>query len=173
MEMYVTVKYLHFLKISVKLATLRFPVKPDREGEMSKHGFRLVAIAMASLACVATAPAQTMSYADAVTTLADDCGADILKLCKGLNLGNGRIADCLQQNAAKVSATCKGSLSIAFRSIAQREQAQASYDRLCARDKARLCLGIKGDGFILACLAKKEQRVSAGCNQAITDAGWR
>lgn len=117
--------------------------------------------------------AQTMSYADAVTKLADDCGADIQKLCKGLNLGSGRIADCLQQNAAKVSATCKGSLTAVFQSITQREHAQASYSQVCQRDMSKSCDGIKGDGFILACLVKKEKRVSKECNQVITDAGWR
>ena len=84
-----------------------------------------------------------------------------------------RIADCLQQNASKVSANCKGSLSTVFQSISQREHAQASYEQVCQRDMLKSCSSIKGDGFILACLLKKEKRVSRDCNQVITDAGWR
>lgn len=140
---------------------------------MLKGGFRLAAIALASVAYMTAASAQTMSYADAVTKLANDCGADIQKLCKGLNLGSGRIADCLQQNSAKVSATCKGSLTAAFQSISQREHAQTVYKEVCQRDMSKSCSGIKGDGFVLACLVKKESRVSKECNQVITDAGWR
>lgn len=140
---------------------------------MLKGGFRLVAIVLASTACIATASGQTMSYADAVTKLAADCGADIQKLCKGLNLGGGRIADCLQQNAAKVSPACKASVGDVFHSVDQREHAQTVYKEVCQRDMSKSCNGIKGDGFVLACLVKKESRVSKECNQVITDAGWR
>lgn len=141
--------------------------------EMLKRNLTVAIVLVASAFHSGAASAQTLSYADAVTKLADDCGADIQKLCKGLNLGNGRIADCLQQNAAKVSATCKGSLSTAFQSITQREHAQVSYKQVCQRDMSKSCSGIKGDGFVLACLVKKEKRVSKECNQVITDAGWR
>ena len=41
----------------------------------------------AFLALGVVARAETISFADAVTTLAKDCGADIMKLCSGLNLG--------------------------------------------------------------------------------------
>jgi hypothetical protein len=140
---------------------------------MLKSGILIAAVALASLSFVETASAQTLSYADAVTKLAEDCGSDIQKLCKGLNLGGGRIADCLQQNAAKVSPSCKGSLSNVFQSIRQREQAQASYRQVCQRDMSKSCSGVKGDGFVLACLVKKEPRVGKECNQVITDAGWR
>ncbi|OOO15811.1 cysteine rich repeat-containing protein [Agrobacterium pusense] len=119
------------------------------------------------------AVAQTLSYAEATSKLAEACGADIQKLCKGLNLGNGRILGCLEQNSAKVSPRCKASFAEVFQSIAKREKAQTSYERTCQRDIASRCSGIKGDGFILSCLVKKEQRVSPECYQVITDAGWR
>lgn len=32
-----------------------------------------------------------------MSTLATDCGTDIKKFCKGLNLGNGRIQNCLEE----------------------------------------------------------------------------
>lgn len=117
--------------------------------------------------------AQTLSYAEATTKLAETCGSDIQKLCKGLNLGNGRILECLQQNSAKVSAGCKGSFAQVFQSIGKREEAQASYEQTCKRDMNARCAGVKGDGFVLACLIKKEKRVSPECYQVITDAGWR
>lgn len=130
------------------------------------------AVALASISFIGTASAQTLSYADAVTKLADDCGTDIQKLCKGLNLGGGRIATCLQQNSAKVSPACKGTLSTVFQSIDQRQRAQMSYEQVCRRDMTKSCSGVKGDGFVLACLMTKK-RVSAECKQVITDAGWR
>ncbi|MGV2101056.1 MULTISPECIES: cysteine rich repeat-containing protein [unclassified Rhizobium] len=140
---------------------------------MLKRRLLLAAVACMPMIFAATVSAQTLSYADAVTKLADDCGKDIQKLCKGLNLGGGRIADCLQQNADKVSPTCKASLATVFQSITQREHAQTAYRQVCQRDMSKSCSGIKGDGFVLACLVKKEPRVSKECNQVITDAGWR
>ncbi len=131
------------------------------------------AVAIAVIAGTCAAKADTVSYADAITVLAKDCGSDIKKLCKGLNLGNNRIADCLAQNAAKVSPTCTSTLASVAASIQKREQAQTSYKQVCATDMARRCNGVKGDGYILACLAGKTKTISKQCSQTITDAGWR
>lgn len=139
-----------------------------------RNDLTLAAMAvLVALASPGALRAETISYADAVTTLANDCGADIEKLCKGLNLGNGRIADCLQQNAAKVSPTCKSTLAGVSASISKREEAQTAYARICARDMVQHCPGVKGDGYMLACLVKTYRVVGAKCNAAITDAGWR
>lgn len=125
------------------------------------------------VALCGTARADTLSYADAVTKLADDCGRDIKKLCKGLNLGGGRIASCLQEKSGRVSSTCKASIEIVFTSISQRQQAQASYKKICKGDMARRCKGVKGDGYILACLTKGNKHISDECAQTMSDAGWR
>jgi hypothetical protein len=119
------------------------------------------------------AHAETISYADAVTTLAKDCGADIKKLCSGLNLGNGRIADCLQKNSAKVSPTCTSTLGTVTASIKTRQAAQVAYYQVCRQKMATTCRGVKGDGNMLSCLVKANRIVGDKCNQAITDAGWR
>ena len=131
------------------------------------------AILLAFVAYGGLARAQTLSYADAVTKLAEDCGADIKKHCAGLNLGSGRLASCLQEKAAKVSPTCKSSMSEVFISISQRQQAQASYKKICRGDIARRCKGVKGDGYVLACLNTPNKHISDECAQTITDAGWR
>jgi hypothetical protein len=39
--------------------------------------------------------AQTVGYAEAVDRLAAACGKDIARLCKQVNLGGGRIQQCL------------------------------------------------------------------------------
>ena len=140
---------------------------------MSRRSKFFAAVTLACIAQVGFVQAETMSYADAITKLADDCGADISKFCKGLNLGGGRIADCLAQNEAKVSPSCKTSVANVVQSITQRERAQSAYSQVCRGDIAMRCKGVKGDGYILACLNKGQKRVSEKCNQAIIDAGWR
>ncbi|NYJ10962.1 hypothetical protein GGI64_002009 [Rhizobium leguminosarum] len=117
--------------------------------------------------------ADTSSYADAVTTLAKECGVDIKKFCNGENLGNGRIQACLQKNISKVSPTCTSTLGSVITSIAQRQEAQASVFKVCQHDISQYCNGVKGDGNILSCLIETKRVDNRECNQAITDAGWR
>lgn len=125
------------------------------------------------LTLTAAARADTISYADAVTTLATDCGADIKKFCGSENLGNGRIQACLQKNVAKVSPTCTSTLGAVMTSIAQRHQAQGFVFQVCTHDISQYCNSVKGDGNILACLVETKKVDNKASNQAITDAGWR
>ena len=136
---------------------------------------RIFVISLIALLELTTAGrADTISYADAVTQLAANCGADIKKLCKGLNLGNNRIGNCLSQNAAQVSPQCNSSLSFVLTSIQQRLQAQVNATKVCRDDVARRCQGIvPGEAHLLTCLLKAKNVVSKKCNLAITDAGWR
>jgi hypothetical protein len=127
----------------------------------------------AFLILTAAARADTISYADAVTTLASDCGSDIKKYCNGENLGNGRIQACLEKNASKVSPTCTSTLGSVMASIAQRQEAQTAVFKVCAHDISQYCNGVKGDGNILSCLVETKKVDNKACNQAITDAGWR
>lgn len=131
------------------------------------------AVLLALLSFTAASRAETISFADAVTTLAADCGADIKKHCKGLNLGGGKIQACLEQNAAKVSPTCTATLANVTASIKQRLTAQSSFASVCEHDAAQLCSGVKGEGNVLACLVKAKQVAERQCGQVITDAGWR
>jgi hypothetical protein len=109
-----------------------------------------------------------------MTVLARDCGADVEKYCKGLNLGNNRIADCLAANRAQVSPVCIATMVAVSASLQKRLAAQASVIKICRGDAARRCTGVvQKDAHILDCLVKAERTVSAKCNQAITDAGWR
>ncbi|MGV4796971.1 hypothetical protein [Rhizobium sp. F40D2] len=125
------------------------------------------------LTLTAVVRADTISYADAVTTLAKECGADIKTFCSGENLGNGRIQACLGKNASKVSPTCTSTLGNVMTSIAQRQEAQASVFKVCQHDISQYCNSVKGDGNILSCLVETKRVDNKSCNQAITDAGWR
>ncbi|WP_108659788.1 hypothetical protein [Acuticoccus kandeliae] len=122
----------------------------------------------------ATAKAQTLGYADAVTILSRDCGNDIERFCRTANLANFGITRCLAENASRISGQCSTSLVQVRNSLAARQQAQAEVWRVCDRDAQRRCpMTQRGRGFVLACLITAERSVSQACNQAITNAGWR
>lgn len=131
------------------------------------------AVLIAAFGTIGIAEAQTISFADAATVLARDCGADIKKLCRGVNLGNNQIQECLAKHQSKVSPTCTSTLADVTASIEQRLAAQASVFKVCGADAATLCKGVKGEVHVLQCLIKTERIDSQACNQAITDAGWR
>ncbi|MDR9777003.1 cysteine rich repeat-containing protein [Rhizobium hidalgonense] len=141
---------------------------------MTKRVGNFAGTALAALLSMTAAGwADTISYADAVTTLAKECGSDIKKFCNGQNLGNGRIQACLEKNASKVSPSCTSTLGSVMTSIAQRQEAQASVFKVCQHDISQYCNGVKGDGNILSCLVETKRVDNKECNQAITDAGWR
>ncbi|MEP9353781.1 hypothetical protein ABLE93_09300 [Xanthobacter sp. KR7-65] len=120
------------------------------------------------------AGAQTMSYAQAGALLAKSCGPDIGRFCSNVNLGGGALVGCMNQKLSQVSEACKRDYAIATASIAKRDAAQDSIAEVCSADTARLCPGmIPQDGNLLSCLLQATKVVSAACNQAITDAGYR
>ena len=123
------------------------------------------------LACTGITQAQTISYADAMSLLSKDCGADVKKFCKGLNLGNNEIRTCLE--GQPVSSQCTATLASVTASIERRLAAQAGVFKICASNANQHCKGVVGEVHILQCLIKTERIDSAKCTQAITDAGWR
>lgn len=118
--------------------------------------------------------AETLSYADAIDKLAATCGKDINKYCKSARLGNNRIRDCLKQNDAKLSSSCRSNYGEVYSQVERRAQAQIDVLKVCRGDYERLCKGVtRAKGHTLNCLLKAKKRVKDKCNQMITDAGFR
>jgi hypothetical protein len=157
------------------MSAINFSDQSLQDGNIMSKTFGVFggAVLAAFLTLTAVGRADTISYADAVTVLAKDCGSDIKKFCNGLNLGNGRIQACLEKNASKVSPACTSTLGSVITSIAQRQEAQASVFKVCQHDISQFCNSVKGDGNILSCLVETKRVDNKACNQAITDAGWR
>jgi hypothetical protein len=121
-----------------------------------------------------SAQAQTVSYAEAADRLAAACGKDIDEYCRGVNLGSGRMKNCLSQNRDSLSADCKETYTQIFTLIEKRAQARTAVLKLCDVEIRKLCSGVaKGDGQVLECILTASIGVSRKCNQAITDAGFR
>ena len=86
-------------------------------------GFALcVALVMTS---TYPARAQTIGYSEALGELGRSCGKDLDKFCSGLNLGGGRIADCLEQHWANVSPSCKSATTGVRDLLIKRRDARA------------------------------------------------
>jgi outer membrane protein OmpA-like peptidoglycan-associated protein len=133
---------------------------------------RLVVAALFAAATI-SANAQTIGYADAIDRFAVSCGKDIDKFCKKEPLGGGHIKRCLEQNQAHIAPSCTAAMNGLTALLHKRARARAAVDRVCERDKLRLCNGIEpGDGNLLECFAKVKQNVGAACRQMVADAGY-
>lgn len=136
--------------------------------------YRFVVAVLLCLGFATPGHSQTIGYAEATDMLASACGKDIETLCKGVNLGNGRIKACMQRNNARVSRTCRETAAKAFALIEKRAAARVAVLKLCDADAQRLCGGVqRGDGQILECMLLAQKAVTPRCNQAISDAGYR
>lgn len=134
------------------------------------------AIALAVLFLIARwdiASAQGVGFAEAIDRLAVRCGKDISRLCKTVHLGGGRMLQCLDQNAAGVSAGCKAARSEIQVLLATRAEARRLIPRVCDVDIRRFCGGVQpGDGNLMECFYKAKSNISAQCQRAVADAGY-
>ena len=71
---------------------------------------RCAVLVLATLGLPATAAALAANPASSSSPQVA-CKADVEKLCSGVEPGNGRIAACLKQNEAQVSAACKEAIA--------------------------------------------------------------
>lgn len=128
---------------------------------------------IALLTGTSAAMAQTMSFEEAAKVLLNSCGKDIAKYCGNVNLGSGRMRNCLQ-GTADVSAACKRDYNHVVTAVQKRANARIAVRKICDADARRLCgLVQPGDGQLLECMLASFRGVSAKCSQAITDAGYR
>lgn len=137
-------------------------------------GLAAAAMVVALVGLAAPSQAATVSFADAMSIMARDCGADVQKYCKGVPLADNAVGKCLVQNQAKVSPVCIQTLAAVRASLAARIEAQDNVLKVCRGDANRRCAGVvKSDAYTLDCLLKAANTVSKKCNAAITNAGWR
>jgi hypothetical protein len=89
------------------------------------------------------------------------CAEDVKKLCGGVQPGGGRIAQCLKQHDAELSAVCRDSLQ-AMKTRSQ-ETTQA-----CSNDVRTFCKGVQpGGGRIAQCLKQHDAELSEPCKKAM------
>ena len=110
----------------------------------------LVLLALASLGLSGAALAQPAGKGN------NPCRADAEKLCKGVQPGQGRIVQCLEQHVTELSGPCRANF----------EEAQRKHP--CAADAERLCKGVQpGEGRIAECMKKNESQLSPACKARI------
>jgi hypothetical protein len=135
----------------------------------------LMAAVVAALPAMPPVMAETMSFENATSILAESCGKDIEANCLGVSLDAPRLKECLSRNQDSVSAQCRANYISAFDAIGKRIAARYAAMKACERDKGKLCADAAGKpGETIACLLKAPTKsLGWGCNQALTQAGYR
>lgn len=95
------------------------------------------------------------------------CKSDVQKLCKGVESGGGRIAACLKQHEAELSAGCK-------KRIAEAQEEGRELAQACKGDAEALCKDVQpGQGRVMRCLVEHKDKLSAACQQELAEAESR
>lgn len=100
------------------------------------------------------------------------CKADVEKLCKDVQPGEGRIVKCLKEHEAELSAECKAKKDEVKEEMKEK---RADMKEACAEDVKSFCADAKpGHGGILKCLKKNEASLSEACKASLPGHGkWR
>jgi Cysteine rich repeat len=87
------------------------------------------------------------------------CVEDAEKLCKGIQAGQGRLAQCLKEHSDQLSPACKAN-------IAEAKEKIQDFTQACKDDMTKLCNGTKpGGGRILQCLKQHEAELTPACKE--------
>jgi hypothetical protein len=96
----------------------------------------------------------------------DPCAADAKKFCGEVEVGAGRVQQCMRQHEAELSPACRAKQAAAdakFRAIV------AEFGADCRADVDRVCAKVKpGRGRVVACLLRQQDDLSSRC-RAHTD----
>ena len=107
-------------------------------------------------------------FNDAMKIIGEGCSKDIAAFCGDVELGDGRILNCLDQNQSQLSATCKQAL-VAGDSAVEEALGNANFfGANCGPDMKRLCPGVTpSDGKLLDCLQENSGNMEKRCYDAM------
>ena len=129
----------------------------------------LFGIVLSLVLLVAIPAAADQSLLQSVAT---GCKAELESYCKEVTPGEGRILACLFARGDKLSGRCEYAL---YDAAVQLERAVAALTYVaneCADDLDQYCSDVAvGQGRLIKCLEKNENKVSQRCKQAFKDVG--
>ena len=132
-------------------------------------------MAMALSAALFTLPPahQASAQASIPETLVQGCSTEIVKFCKPVSPGQGRVVACLYAYGDKLSDDCAFAM---YDASEQYENTMAALRYLakktsCRSDIAAYCKGIPaGGGRIYDCIKKNKATLTDGCRAALPKA---
>ncbi len=107
-------------------------------------------------------------------TVVNGCKAELEKYCSNVTPGEGRLLACLYAYEDKLSGRCEYALYDAASRLERAVTALAYTANECSSDLKQYCAGVAaGEGRLLECLQKNDNKVSKRCKQARKDVGLK
>jgi len=131
-------------------------------------------ISVLGLILVATMVLAVYADRNPARDVAADCKVELNTYCKDVTPGGGRILSCLHAYSDKLSETCKATVSEAAGQIKALGAALAFVKSECEPDLQQFCKDVPaGEGRLMNCLDKNDEKLSQGCRAALKDVGLR
>jgi hypothetical protein len=131
-------------------------------------GMLLTVLAVASLSIQASA------QSDIIESMVSGCETELVTYCNNVTPGDKRVLACMYAHQDKLSRQCEFAL---YDGMAQLERAVSALRYAageCAADMESLCSDVaQGEGRVLQCLNDNADKLSAVCDQAMTDVGLK
>lgn len=106
--------------------------------------------------------------------IAGSCKVELDTYCKDVTPGKGRVLACLYAYSDKLSDPCRHAVLDAAEQAKLMKAALAFLKSQCGEDVNRICKDIApGQGRLLNCLAKNDDKLSQKCRLALKDVGLR
>lgn len=136
---------------------------------MRRQSIVVMAGVLALCAAAGVAAAAQGSLTDQVK---EGCKAELETHCKDVTPGEGRLLACLYAFEDKLSSRCDYALYDASMRLERAVNALAHGATECKGDIQKHCAGVEpGEGRIIDCLKKHEDKLSKRCLQAKKDIG--
>ncbi|MCU0732132.1 MAG: cysteine rich repeat-containing protein [Hyphomonas sp.] len=101
----------------------------------------------------------------------EKCAKELQTYCKGVTLGEGRVAACLYAYEDKLSAQCAVAV---YKGVDDFWAANANiqaYAKICSSDLLQYCSDVPaGGGRLYACIKKNKATLTDACRAALTKA---
>jgi OOP family OmpA-OmpF porin len=115
-------------------------------------------------------PIISRGFNEAMKTVGDGCSKEIAGLCGDVQLGGGRMLNCLKSHNDELSIGCQGALSQGMATVDAALGDANFFGAKCGRDLKNHCAGVQpGDGAMLECLTTKVNMVTKRCVDALLE----
>ena len=115
-----------------------------------------------------------MAQQGLLETVVNGCKQELEKYCSNVTPGEGRLLACLYAYEDKLSGRCEYALYDAASRLERAVTALTYAVNECSADLKQYCSGVaSGEGRLLECLQKNDDKVSTRCKQARKDVGLK